>query len=79
MKVNLIRLFFALLFTAVLSSCSSTYKTEPPTKATPVIIVPKQKPPQKEDKTLTDAEKKALKEADLWLPASSTKSSSTKK
>ena len=77
MKMNFITVCSVLLFTIVLTSCSSTVKTESTTNATPATAVPEQKPTQ--EKPLTDAEKKALKEADLWLPAGSKKSSLTNK
>ena len=77
MKMNFITVFSVLLFTIILSSCSSTDKAKSTTKATPAVQ--EQEQTQKKEKQLTDAEKKALQEADLWLPAGSKQSSSTNK
>lgn len=69
------RILIALMLAAgvILSSCTST-KEAPEGKPNMVAI---HESNQKVDKKLTDAEKKALIEADLWLPGNQ-KPSATK-
>lgn len=64
---NTITYSFLILLISVLASCSSTAPPAGVPNAALAAKVPK--PKLKNQKPLTEAEKKALEEADLWVPA----------